>query len=70
MLQRVRELTQTATRQMLMVAAYSKLPSRDPKAPKGHRDPATTLSPSNAPVKQEVARSDNGTPYPIKRVKM
>ena len=32
-LQRVRELTQTATGQMLMVAAYSKLPSRDPEAP-------------------------------------
>ncbi|XFF79766.1 hypothetical protein AB1E18_005985 [Capra hircus] len=30
---RVRELTQTATGQMLMVAAYSKLPSRDPEAP-------------------------------------
>ncbi|XDB57088.1 hypothetical protein AB1E18_010542 [Capra hircus] len=32
-LRRVRELTQTATGQMLMVAAYSKLPSRDPEAP-------------------------------------
>ena len=32
-LQRVRDLTQTATGRMLMVAAYSKLPSRDPEAP-------------------------------------
>ncbi|XP_017894375.1 PREDICTED: uncharacterized protein LOC102171392 [Capra hircus] len=33
MLRRVRELTQTATGQMLMVAAYSRLPSRDPEGP-------------------------------------
>ena len=32
-LQRVRDLNQTATGRMLMVAAYSKLPSRDPEAP-------------------------------------
>ena len=32
-LQRVRDLTQTATGRMLMVATYSKLPSRDPEAP-------------------------------------
>ena len=33
LLRRVRELTQTATGQMLVVATYSKLPSRDPEAP-------------------------------------
>ncbi|KAJ1061127.1 hypothetical protein K5549_012150 [Capra hircus] len=69
-LQRVRDLTQTATGWMLMVAAYSNFRPETLRPPKGHWDPATTLSPNDAPVQQEVARNDNGAPYPIKRVRM